>query len=180
MSLPRPTLEAKYFVRIQLFDASQKPAQFVNVIDVKSELITLNLGFYFLPRIGKCAFPTAMYQLLTTKQGDRMDYIKALEDKAHILHFSAVPYAENDAVKDAAIFGMVDEKLQEKALADDPTLEALVCMGQTREAVHESVHQLMDNRSQVSRVATKDLSMEEIDSQIQTLMRLKKQGLYSG
>ena len=126
----------------------------------------------------------AMYQLFTTKQGDRnwMDFIRVLEDKAHILDFAAIPYTENDAVKDAAIFGMSDEKLQEKALADDPTLDALVRMGQSREAGREGVHQLKDNRSQVSRVASnKDfLTTDEIDSQIQTLMRLKKQGRYSG
>ena len=55
----------------------------------------------------------AMYQLFTTKQGDRnwMDFIRVLEDKAHVLDFAAIPYTENDAVKDAAIFGMSDEKL---------------------------------------------------------------------
>ena len=124
----------------------------------------------------------AMYQLFTTKQGDRnwMDYIKTLEDKAHVLDFAAVPYTENDAIKDAAIFGMSDEKMQEKALAEDPTLDKLIRWGQSREAGREGAHRLKDNRSQVSRVGTRDLSMEEIDGQIQSLMRLKKQGRYSG
>ena len=112
----------------------------------------------------------AMYQLFTTKQGDRnwMDFVRVLEDKAHVLDFAALPYTEKDAVKDAAIFGMSDEKLQEKALADDPTLEALIRMGQSRETGREGVHQLKDNKSNVSRVAPKELSNAEIDSQIQT------------
>ena len=66
----------------------------------------------------------AMYQLKNTKQGDRswMDYIKILEDKAHILNLNVIPYTEDDAVKDAAVYGMSDEKLREKAIADDLTL----------------------------------------------------------
>ena len=44
----------------------------------------------------------AMHQLLTTKQGERnwMEFIKDLEDKAHILNFDVQPYKQNEAVKD--------------------------------------------------------------------------------
>ena len=47
----------------------------------------------------------AMHKLLTSKQGDRewMNFIKDLEDKAHVLNFNTVPYKQDDAVKDAAI-----------------------------------------------------------------------------
>ena len=44
MSLPRPTLEARYFVRSYLFDASQEPAQFVIVNDIKSDSYLEELG----------------------------------------------------------------------------------------------------------------------------------------
>ena len=66
----------------------------------------------------------AMHQLLTSKQGERdwMNFIKDLEDKAHVLNFNTVPYKQDTAVKDAAISGMSDRKLKEKALAEDPDL----------------------------------------------------------
>ena len=89
----------------------------------------------------------AMHQLMTTDQGDRnwMDFIKDLEDKAHILDFNSNPYQENDAVKDAAIFGMADGKLREKALAEDPDLPTLIRWGQSREAGKEGATDLRGN-----------------------------------
>ena len=64
----------------------------------------------------------AMHNLLTTKQGSRswMEFIKDLEDKAYLLDFDNKPYRQEDAVKDAAIFGMSDSRLKEKALTEDP------------------------------------------------------------
>ena len=86
----------------------------------------------------------AMYQLMNTKQGDLpwMDYIKILEDKAHALNFDNIRYTHSDAVKHAAIFGMPDDKLQEKSLADDPSFADLVRLGRSRESGKESLHQL--------------------------------------
>ena len=62
----------------------------------------------------------AMYDLLTTKQGSRswLDFVHELEKKVKILNFEKQPYGTNDAIKDAAIFGMADSKLREKALAE--------------------------------------------------------------
>ena len=58
----------------------------------------------------------AMHKLMETKQGDRpwMDFIKDLENKAHILSFDTIPYKHAEAVKDAAIFGMTDTALRRK------------------------------------------------------------------
>ena len=58
----------------------------------------------------------AMHKLMETKQGDRpwMDFIKDLENKAHILSFDTIPYKNAEAVKDAAIFGMTDTALRRK------------------------------------------------------------------
>ena len=66
----------------------------------------------------------AMHDLLTTKQGTQnwLEFIHNLEKKAMILNFESQPYKTSDAVKDAAIFGMSDAKLREKALAEDPNL----------------------------------------------------------
>ena len=44
MSLPCHTLEARFFVRSYLFDASQEPAQFVIVNDIKSDSYLEELG----------------------------------------------------------------------------------------------------------------------------------------
>ena len=124
----------------------------------------------------------AMYQLFNTKQGERnwMDYVKVLEDKAHILDFNNTRYTHNDAVKHAAIFGMTDDRLQEKALSDDPTLEDLIRQGQSRESGKESVQQL-NNKSTVARVTPEATTVDEIDEQIRSLqiMKIKKQGRYS-
>ena len=78
----------------------------------------------------------AMHDLLNTKQGSRnwMDYVHELEKKAKVLDFASKPYTTDEAVKDAAIRGMADGKLSEKALAEDHNKETLVKLGQAREA----------------------------------------------
>ena len=55
-----------------------------------------------------------------------MEFIKELEDKAYLLDFDNKPYKRSEAVKDAAVFGMSDTKLKEKALSDDPDLTLLL------------------------------------------------------
>eukprot|EP00111_Clytia_hemisphaerica_P023959 TCONS_00070584-protein len=78
----------------------------------------------------------AMHQLLGTKQGTRTwgDFLLDLEKKAKSLNFDNKPYTTEEAIKDAAIFGMNDVSLREKALAEDPNLEKLSRWGQAREA----------------------------------------------
>jgi hypothetical protein len=125
----------------------------------------------------------AMHQLLTTKQGDRtwMDFIKDLEDKAHILAFDTQAYKQNDAVKDAAIFGMADPRLKEKALAEDPDLETLIRWGQSREAGREGAHSLKGTESStIAKIEEKDLDVKDIEEMMDSLqiMKLKKQGRY--
>ena len=96
----------------------------------------------------------AMHNLLTTKQGSRswMEFIKDLEDKAYLLDFDNKPYRQEDAVKDAAIFGMSDTRLKEKALTDDPQLKDLIRWGQTRESRKEGIHNLKDGFKRVQRI----------------------------
>ena len=71
-----------------------------------------------------------------------MDFIKDLENKAHILCFDTIPYKHAEAVKDAAIFGMTDTALREKALAEDPSLDTLVRWGQARDTGREGSNNL--------------------------------------
>ena len=86
----------------------------------------------------------AMHDLYNTKQGSKswMDYIHDLEKKAKVLDFAKNPYTTDEAVKDAAIRGMSDAKLSEKALAEDLNKESLVRQGQAREAGKQDVSNL--------------------------------------
>ena len=131
----------------------------------------------------------ALHELYTTKQGSMkwMDYIHELEKKVKILNFEKQPYTNNDAVKDAAIFGMTDQRLREKALAEDPDLETLTRWGHAREAGKSDAHTLKDvTGGSVKRIGwnSEDSSYmdeEEIDNLIDSLkvMKLKKAGKYS-
>eukprot|EP00111_Clytia_hemisphaerica_P002020 TCONS_00005717-protein len=95
----------------------------------------------------------AMHQLLGTKQGTRTwgDFLLDLEKKAKSLNFDKKPYTTEEAIKDAAIFGMNDVSLREKALAEDPNLEKLSRWGQEREAGRDDAHSL-DKTTHVKRV----------------------------
>lgn len=66
----------------------------------------------------------AMHQLLSTQQGLRTwsNFMRDLEKKAKTLNFGKKPYTTDEAIKDAAIFGMRDSSLREKAPAEDPHL----------------------------------------------------------
>ena len=132
----------------------------------------------------------AMHQLMSCTQGDRswMEFIKDLEEKARILDFDTRPYRNADAVRDAAIFGTSDSGLKEKGMAEDPNLETLIRLGQSRETGKEGAHQLQHNTPSVSKISTKDslqkkpMSVEEIDETINRLevMKIRKQGKFSG
>ena len=84
----------------------------------------------------------AMHNLLNTKQGSKpwMQFLKELEDKAYLLDFDNHPYKQSDAIKDAAIFGMTDNRLKEKALSEDPDLTTLTKWGQAREKLVKSAY----------------------------------------
>ena len=127
----------------------------------------------------------AMHQLLSTQQGSRSwsDFIRDLEKKAKTLNFEKKPYTTEEAIKDAAIFGMNDTSLREKALAEDPDLEKLSRWGQAKETGKEDARNL--NKDTIRRIKPESpnehMSVEEIDDMMQTLqvMKLKKAGRYS-
>ena len=131
----------------------------------------------------------AMYDLLNTKQGTRswMEYIHELEKKAKILDFEKKPYTTDEAIKDAAIRGMSDVKLSEKALAEDHDKDTLVRQGQAREAGKQNVSNLRDKDSMgtVKRVHIKDgwldeMSEGELEGLLQVIVRkVNKAGKYS-
>ncbi len=127
----------------------------------------------------------AMHQLLTTQQGSRnwSDFIRDLETKAKILDFEKKPYTIQEAIKDAAIFGMTDAALKEKALAEDPDLEKLTRWGQAREAGREDAHHLKGSniRKIGSQRDAASMSASMIDDMTGSLqaMKLRKAGKYS-
>ena len=95
-----------------------------------------------------------------------MDYIHELEKKAKILDFNKKPYTTDEAIKDAAIRGMTDSKLSEKALAEDHDKDTLVKQGQAREAGRQDVSNLRDKdttSNTVKRITNKDDWLEEMN-----------------
>ena len=129
-----------------------------------------------------------MHNLLNTKQEGKtwMEFVKELEDKAYLLDFDNQPYKRSDVVKDAAIFGMSDTKLKEKALIDDPDLTTLIKWGQARESGKEGLHCLQEPPSNIHRLSRKRIGNEfsndeEIDDLITSLqvIKLRKSGQYS-
>ena len=129
----------------------------------------------------------AMHQLMTTKQGSMTwnSFIRELEIKANILNLANKPYTMDDAIKDAAIFGMNDAQMKERALAEDPSVETLTRWCQARESGREDAHNLKAP-GQVKKLATENMSDEdmeedEIDEMIDSLqiMKLKRAGKYS-
>ena len=129
----------------------------------------------------------AMHQLMTTKQGSMTwnSFIRELEIKANILNLPNKPYTMDDAIKDAAIFGMNDATMRERALAEDPSVETLTRWCQARESGREDANNLKAP-VQVKKLDTEtlpdeDLDEEEIDNMIDSLqiMKLKRAGKYS-
>ena len=129
----------------------------------------------------------AVHRLMTTSQGDRtwVEFIKDIEAKAKILNFEKKPYTQEEAIKDAAIFGMSDAKLREKALAEDPDLETLSRWGHAKETGREDAYQMKGSKGNVKKIANdipdEEMDEEEIEDMIHTLqvMKLKKAGKYS-
>ena len=131
----------------------------------------------------------AMHDLYSTKQGSKswMDYIHDLEKKAKVLDFARRPYTTDEAVKDAAIRGMSDIKLSEKALAEDLDKDTLVKQGQAREAGRQDVDNLRQKDTPVVRRVScrqdiEEMTDGELDEVLEAIkiMRLQKAGRYSG
>ena len=77
----------------------------------------------------------AVYDLFNTKQDSLswMEFVHLIEDKALICQFDEKPYTFKDAVKDALVMGVRDNKFRQKALMDDPDLDILTKSGISNE-----------------------------------------------
>ena len=73
----------------------------------------------------------AMHQLLSTQQGSRSwsEFIRDLEKKAKTLNFEKKPYTTEEAIKDAAIFGMNDTSLRRESLGRGSRPRKAIKMG---------------------------------------------------
>ena len=129
----------------------------------------------------------AMHQLMSTKQGSMPwnCFVRELEIKANILNLANKPYTMDEAVKDAAIFGMNDGTMRERALAEDPSVETLSRWCQARESGREDAHNLKTpgqvKKLDTGTISDEDLDEEEIDNMIDSLqiMKMKRAGKYS-
>ena len=146
----------------------------------------------------------SIIDLLNMKQGDEtwMQFISELETAADLCRLDTEPFTREDAVRVAALAGMRDRLLAEKALAEKYKLETLVSVGATRETSKDTAQAIQGPGGQVSRfqgLALKrvpemghevapgillegdSVTEEDIDTAISnlTVMKLKKAGKYS-
>ena len=130
----------------------------------------------------------AVYDLFNTKQDSLswLEFVHLIEDKALICQFDEKPYIFKDAVKDALVMGVRDNKFRQKALMDDPDLDILTKAGISHEEAKETADVMTSAggafAGSIRRVAEDaDASSEDLDSLIDTLtvMKMKKAGKYS-
>lgn len=119
-----------------------------------------------------------------------MAFIHDLEEAADLCQLETRPFTRGDAIRVAALAGMKDRNLAEKALAEQYTLKTLISTGSTRETSKATADALQGRgaaaSSSVSRVARQetgdsDMSEEELDRAIAdlTIRKLKRSGKYS-
>ena len=129
----------------------------------------------------------AVYDLFNTKQDSLswMEFVHLIEDKALICQFDEKPYTFKDAVKDALVMGVRDNKFRQKALMDDPDLDLLTKSGISNEEAKETADVMTSGGTfagMVRKVAEEaDASTHDLDGLIETLtvMKMKKAGKYS-
>ena len=128
----------------------------------------------------------AVYDLFNIKQDSLswMEYVHLVEDKALICQFDERPYTFKEAVKDALVMGVRDNRFRQKALMDDPDLDTLVKAGMSHEEAKDTADILTGSSPSqtISRVAEgTEITDAEIDTlrDALTVMKMKKAGKYS-
>ena len=145
----------------------------------------------------------SLTDLLSMKQGDEtwMQFISELEDAADLCRLETQPLTREDAIRVAALAGMKDRLLAEKAMTEEFPLAKLVSVGSTRESSRSNVEAMEGHRtSSIRRVPeehrgerenrqlapgifmeTGGTTEEDLDTAISnlTVMKLKKAGKYS-
>ena len=134
----------------------------------------------------------SLIDLLHMRQtsGSWMTFVHDLEEAADLCQLETKPFTRDDSIRVAALAGMKDRNLAEKALAEQYTLKTLISTGSTRETSKATADALQGKGatggSSVSRLARQEereseLSEDEIDRAIAdlTIRKLKKSGKYS-
>ena len=132
----------------------------------------------------------SLIDLLNMRQTSEswMAFIHDLEEAADLCQLETKPFTRDDAIRVAALAGMKDRNLAEKALAEKYSLTTLISTGSTRETSRATADALQGRgaTSSVSRVdrqeiGDSDMSEEELDRAIAdlTIRKLKKSGKYS-
>ena len=137
----------------------------------------------------------SIIDLLHMRQQDDtwMAFISELEDSADLCQLDTKNFTRDDAIRVAALSGMKDRSLAEKALAEKYNLQTLISVGSTRETSKATAEAMagkaVTTLKRVPRVEDRftgerdmeDMSEEELDRKISALsvMKLKKSGKYS-
>ena len=145
----------------------------------------------------------SLTDLLSMKQGDDtwMQFISELKDAADLCRLDTQPLTREDAIRVAALAGMKDRLLAEKAMTEEFQLARLVSVGSTRESSKSNVEAMEGNKSgNIRRIPDEQRgerdnrqlapgifmeagrsTEEDLDKAISnlTVMKLKKAGKYS-
>ena len=123
----------------------------------------------------------SLTDLLSMKQGDEtwMQFISELEDAADLCRLETQPLTREDAIRVAALAGMKDRLLAEKAMTEEFPLAKLVSVGSTRESSRSNVEAMEGHRTSSIRRVPEEHRGERENRQLAPGMKLKKARKYS-
>ena len=123
----------------------------------------------------------SLTDLLSMKQGDEtwMQFISELEDAADLCRLETQPLTREDAIRVAALAGMKDRLLAEKAMTEEFPLAKLVSVGSTRESSRSNVEAMEGHSTSSIRRVPEEHRGERENRQLAPGMKLKKARKYS-
>ena len=91
----------------------------------------------------------SLTDLLQMKQGDDtwMQFVSDVEDAADLCRLDTKPLTREDAIRVAALAGMRDRNLAEKALSEEFSLTKLISVGTTRETSRSNVEAMEGSKT---------------------------------
>ena len=147
----------------------------------------------------------SLTDLLQMRQGEDtwMQFISDVEDAADLCRLDTKPLTREDAIRVAALAGMRDRLLAEKALSEEFSLQKLISVGTTRETSRANVEAMEGSKAgTIKRIPVRatssssgeqhqlapgivlegeEISEDALDTAIsnQTVIKMKKSGKYS-
>ena len=101
-----------------------------------------------------------------------MDAVSEVEDAADLCRLDTKPLSREDAIRVAALAGMRDRSLAEKALSEEFSLQKLISVGTSGEQ-HQLAPGIVMEGEEISEYAL-DTAFSNL-----TVMKMKKAGKYS-